>query len=178
MDMLSLPFMRTALAASLLAGNAVAILGTFVLMRRVSFSGLAVSQLAALGGVVGVLLQMHNTFLTALGLVFIGLAALSRLERLRGVPPEAWVAALYVLGASAAVLMLSKAPMGEAETMNVFFGNVLTLGRLEIVEAALLLAVILPLFALFFHKWVWMSFDPQSAEVSGCLLYTSDAADE
>lgn len=167
MDILSLPFMRTALLASLLAGNAIAVLGTFVLMRRIAFSGLAVSQLAALGGVIGILMHFHNSFVFALALVLAGLGLLPWLGRNRRVPPEAWVGTLYVLGSAMAVLLLARDPHGESHTLNVFFGNVLTLAGIEVVEAALLLAFVAPLLYAYFNRWVWVSFDVQSAEVAG-----------
>lgn len=170
MSFLEFPFMRTAFLVSLLAGNTVALLGLMILMRRTAFSGLAVSQLAALGGVVGILLGHHSSFGTAVVLVLMGLAILSRLARGRVVPQEAWVAALYVAGASLAVLILAKAPMGEAHTLNVFFGNVLTLGNLEIIESAILLAVTVPVMGIWMNRWIWISFDPQSAEVAGIKL--------
>ena len=72
MNPFALPFMQTALAASLLCGTALALLGVFILVRRVAFSGLAVSQLAALGTVAGVsVLALHGG---AAGLALLNLA--------------------------------------------------------------------------------------------------------
>ena len=170
MTFLDYPFMRLALAGSLLAGNAVALLGLFVLLRRTAFSGLAAAQMAALGGVIGIFLGHHSSFAAAVVLVAAALALLSRLARGRVVPAEAWVAGLYVAGAAVAVLILAKAPFGEAHTLNIFFGNVLTIGTMEVVEAGVLLAVTLPVILLWRHRWIWLSFDPQSAEVAGVRL--------
>lgn len=170
MNFLDYPFMRTALVVSLLAGNAVAMVGLFVLVRRTAFSGLAVAQLAALGGVIGILVGHHSSFGAAIVLVVAGLGLLSRLARGRVVPQEAWVAALYIGAAALAVLILAKAPMGEAHTMSVFFGNVLTLGRLEVLEAAGLFAVAIPALTLWRARWMWLSFDAPSAEVAGVRL--------
>jgi ABC-type Mn2+/Zn2+ transport system permease subunit len=168
MNPFELPFMRTALAASLLGGTALSLLGAFVLLRRVSFAGLAVSQLAALGTVAGVVLGLHfGAFGVALAFVLLGLALLGRFFRLRHIPQDAWVAALYVLGAGASVLILSKAPNGEAHTMDVFFGNILALGAAEIAEAAVLFALVAAVLGGWFHRWVWISFDEASARVAG-----------
>lgn len=169
MTWLSLPFVQAALAAGLLAGNALALTGAFILMRRVAFSGLAVSQLAALGTAVGVSIGAHNIGVagTALAAVAAGMLVQGRLTLLRSVPEEAWVAALYVGAAGAGVLLLSKDPQGEAHTMSVFFGNVLALGWLEVLEAAALLLAALALFGVWFRRWVYLFFDPESAEVAG-----------
>lgn len=169
MNPFSLPFMQTALAASLLSGTALALLGVFITARRVAFSGLAVSQLAALGTVVGVSVLSLHAGAEALALTFVGIGMwlLSRFSRTKTVPQESWVACLYVLGAGLSVMILSKAPRGESETLGIFFGNVLSLSRMEVWESlAMLLAVGLVLW-LWFHRWIWISFDPVSAEVSG-----------
>lgn len=168
MNPFSLDFMRTALAASVFAGTALSLIGIFVLARRQVFSGLAVSQLAALGTVVGILAGFHHgTLGVALLFVAGGLWASSRLGQRRETPSEAWVGALYVLGAGVSILILSKAPHGESHTMDVFFGNILTLGKWEVLESLFVLALTAVSLLLWFPRWVWVSFDPISAEVAG-----------
>ena len=169
MNAFALPFMRTALAASVLTGTALSLLGIFLTARRVAFSGLAVSQLAALGTVVGISLLDFHRGGGGLALVFVGLGMylLSRLSKTRTAPSEAWVAALYVLGAGAAVLVLAKAPRGESETLGVFFGNVLSLTPTEVGESLALALSVIVLTSVWFRRWLWIFFDPVSAEVSG-----------
>ncbi|HRY29793.1 MAG TPA: metal ABC transporter permease [Elusimicrobiota bacterium] len=168
MNPFSLPFMQTALAASLLAGTTLSLLGTFILARRQVFSGLAVSQLAALGTVVGVLVGLHyGASLLALAFVGAGMFFIARFSKIREAPSETWVAGLYVLGAGLAVMVLSKAPRGESETMGVFFGNILTLTNREIWESLVMTVLSAGILWVWFPRWVWLSFDPISAEVSG-----------
>lgn len=167
MSAFELPFMRTALAAGLLGGNALALLGAFVLLRGVSFSGLAISQLAALGTVVGAVLGLHfGGWVAALACVALGVGLHLVLGRARG-PEDAWVACLYVLAAAGAILVLAKAPHGESHTMSVFFGNLLALDSPEVFEAGGLFAAVLAVVAPWLHRWVWLSFDPLAATVAG-----------
>ncbi len=163
----SVRFMELAFGASLFTGMALSIIGLFILVRRISFSGLAVSQMAALGTVLGTLLGMHyGEFGFALAAVGIGMLVISRASRIRTVPHESWVACLYILCAGAAVLILAKEPQGESHTLNVFFGNVLALGAAEVWESLAVLAVTGAVIWAWFHRWIWLSFDPLSAEVS------------
>lgn len=168
MSAFEIPFMRTALAAGLLGGNALALLGAFILLRGVSFSGLAISQLAGLGTVIGAVLGLHfGGWVAALVCVAFGLAAfLVLVGRARG-PADGWVACIYVLAASASILILAKAPHGEAHTMSVFFGNLLALDAPEVAEAGGLLAAALLVLGPWLHRWVWVSFDPLAATVAG-----------
>jgi ABC-type Mn2+/Zn2+ transport system ATPase subunit/ABC-type Mn2+/Zn2+ transport system permease subunit len=168
MSFLELPFMRTAFAAGLLAGTALSVIGLFSATRSVAFSGLAASQLAALGGVIGVLLGLHaGASAMSWALVVAGLMALAFLSRSRKTSADSWVATLYVLGAALSVLILSKSPRGESEALGVFFGNILSLGSIEVWEAAGLFVVTAAGLALWFRRWVWLAFDPVGAEVAG-----------
>ena len=159
--------MQYALAASLMAGTALALIGVFILVTRVSFAGLAVSQLAALGTVVGTFYGFHyGEYGFALAFVGIGMILLSQISKTQRTPQEAWVACLYILGAGLSVLILSKAPQGESHTLNVFFGNVLSLGMPEIWESLSIFALSCIILVVWFYRWVWISFDPLSVEVS------------
>lgn len=168
MSFLELPFMRTAFAAGLFAGTALSVIGIFSATRSVAFSGLAASQLAALGGVVGVVLGLHvGASVFSWSFVVAGLIALAFLSRSRKTSADSWVATLYVLGAALAVLVLSKSPRGESEALGVFFGNILSVGNLEVWEAGVLFVLTLAGLALWFRRWVWLAFDPVGAEVAG-----------
>lgn len=168
MSFWELPFMRTAFAAGLLAGTSLSIIGVFSATRSVAFSGLAASQLAALGGALGVLLGLHvEASALSWVLVVAGFVALSFLSRSRKTSADSWVAALYVTGAALSVLILSKAPRGENEALGVFFGNILTLGAVELWEAAGLFVLTAAGLVLGFRRWVWLAFDPVGAEVAG-----------
>ena len=168
MQIFALPFMRYAILASTLAGMALSLIGIFVIARRISFVGLSVSQLAALGTVCSVMLSLHySEFAFALIWVGIGFYLLSLFSKKNWIPPETWVACLYILGAGMSILMLSKAPNGETHTLNVFFGNVLALGFVEVVEALAILGITLLLLWIGFYHWVWITFDSESAQISG-----------
>jgi zinc transport system permease protein len=165
---LDLPFMRIAFAAALLSGTTLSLVGIFSATRNVSFSGLAASQLAALGGVVGILLGLHvGASVFSGSFVLAGFVALAFLTRSRRTSADSWVATLYVLGAALSVLLLSKSPRGESEVLGVFFGNILSLGPLEVWESAGLFVITLVGLGLWFRRWVWVAFDPVGAEVAG-----------
>jgi ABC-type Mn2+/Zn2+ transport system permease subunit len=168
MSPFSLPFMWTALASGLLAGTALSLIGVFLTARRASFAGLAVSQLAALGAVAGIACGLeHGLMGASFLLAWAGMLLLPRLARRRRASEESWTACLYVLGAGLSVAVLSKTPHGEARAMTVFFGNVLALGPSEIWESAAMLAAAALFLGLWYPRWIWMSFDPASAAVSG-----------
>ncbi|MCB4757410.1 MAG: metal ABC transporter permease, partial [Elusimicrobia bacterium] len=147
----SLPFMQTALLASLLAGSALSLIGIFIFANRNTFSGLSISQFAALGAVIGALLGFHwGNFAVALLFVGCGIYFLNRLSRDARIPADSWIGSFYILGAALSVLILSKMAHGEADTMNIFFGNILSLDWTEVLESAILLLVSIGI--LLFHE--------------------------
>lgn len=164
----ALPFMRTALAAGLLGGSALAMIGVFTATRGLSFSGLAAAQWAALGTVVGVLAGFHlGANIISFVLVMAGAGGWALLARSRRVPPESAVATAYILAAGLAVLALSKSPRGESETLGLFFGNILALSSLEVWEALGLFLITSLGLILWRSRWVWGAVDPVAAEVGG-----------
>ncbi|MFN0116976.1 MAG: metal ABC transporter permease [Elusimicrobiota bacterium] len=173
-DFFNLPFIQTSLTASLFAGMALSLLGFFIVMKRLSISGLAVSQMSALGTVLGILIGNllsvefhHISFAPAFLAVLGSFSLLSILTRVKRISSEIWVSLFYVLGAAISILILSKAPWGEAHTLNIFFGNVLTLGKIEVVESIILFLMTVLILGSWFRRWTYISFDAQAAEVSG-----------
>ena len=159
--------MQIALAASLMAGLAMSWIGVFILVKRISFSGLSVSQLAALGTVIGVSLGLHYVnFGLALACVGVGMFLASQMAKTGRTPEEAGVACLYILGAGLSILILSKAPRGESDTLNIFFGNVLSLQIGEVLESLAILVLTTLILGIWFYRWVWIAFDPLGAEVA------------
>ena len=124
----------------------------------------------------GAVLALHlGGHMAAVAIVLAGLLLFYRLSREAGIPTDVWIAALYVLAAGASVMLLSKAPHGESNTMNILFGNVLALGRTEILEAGALFVLIAGAIALWLHRWVWISFDSLAAEVGGIRVHRWNA---
>jgi zinc transport system permease protein len=162
------PFFRTALAAGLLCGAALSLLGVFVVARREVFAGLTIAQLAGLGTVIGVVAGARGgTLAVALGVVAAGLWALGHLKPSARSPRDASLGAFYLMGAALSVLILSKSPRGESDTLTLLFGNVLAVGPAEVVKSAALLAAVAAALAWGLPRWIWLAFDPQSAEVAG-----------
>jgi ABC-type Mn2+/Zn2+ transport system permease subunit len=103
-----------------------------------------------------------------LALIFVGAGIFlaSQITAAGKIPQEAGLACLYILGAGLSVLLLSKIPRGESNTLSVFFGNVLSLGISEVWESLAILLITIFVLRIWFHRWIWIAFDPVSAEVS------------
>src|SRR5271169_1014512 len=124
-ELLSVPFLRHILIAGVLVAVGLAPLSVYVVLRRIVFAGAAVAEVASAAVALAVLLQVAP-FPVALVLTIVSFLALSRIVDSPRFPPEALIGILYAGGSAASVLLIAKAPRGEADILNILFGNILT----------------------------------------------------
>ncbi len=166
MDLLTIPFMRHIVIAGLLVALGLGPLSVYIVLRRIVFVGAAVAEISSAGVALAILLGLEP-FGVALVLTILTLLAFSKAADSPRVPLEALIGLIYAAGSAMAVLMIVKAPRGEASILNVLFGNILT------VPPALLWAMV-PTFALlgaiqyFAHKeFLIVAYDPDMARSLG-----------
>ena len=167
-----LPFLLMPFLASLILTGIHAYLGVHVVERGVIFVDLALAQIAALGAVVAILLNMDphgsGTYWISLAFTFLGAAvfAFVRGRRVR-IPQEAIIGISYAVASGAAVLAMSKAT-GETEHLkDMLVGNILAVSRSEVIRTAALYAVIGAFHFIFRKKFLLISTNPKKAEAEG-----------
>ena len=167
-----LPFLLMPFLASLILTGIHAYLGVHVVERGVIFVDLALAQIAALGAVVAILLNMDphgsGTYWISLAFTFLGAAvfAFVRGRRVR-IPQEAIIGISYAVASGAAVLAMSKAT-GETEHLkDMLVGNILAVSGPEVARTAALYAIIGAFHFLFRKKFLLISTDPKGAEAAG-----------
>jgi zinc/manganese transport system permease protein len=135
LDMLAIPFLRQALIASLLMGVMLAYLGIHVVRRRIVFVDLAIAQLSAVGVALAMVLEKDPV---GFSLIFTlgGAALLSLPAYERRIPQEAIMGIVYAVASAVAILIVAKMPHGEADILNLFFGNILAVTTNQIVFLA------------------------------------------
>src|SRR5712691_7950119 len=143
-------------------------LGLHVVERGIIFVDLALAQVAALGVCVAIALGAHPgqgnlSYLLSLLFTLLG-AALFSWTRFRHprVPQESIIGIIYVV-AAAATLVLSHSAEGDEELKNLLVGNILLVGRGEILRTAALYAVIGLVHYLFREKLLMVTFHEKAA---------------
>ncbi len=124
-ELIQVPFMRHILLAGVFVAAGLAPLSVYVVLRRIVFVGAAVAEVASAAVALAVLFQLAP-FPIALALTVTSFLALSRLADSQRLPLESLIGMLYAGGAAASVLLITKAPRGEANILNILFGNILT----------------------------------------------------
>ena len=164
---------REALYGSLIIAVTCALLGVYVVLRRIVFVGAALAQISSAGialaywlagmGIATALAQHPEALSLAITLASVAFFA----GAVRGpVPPDARIGVWYAVAASAGILLIAKAASGEAH--DIFLeGNILGITRSDTIE--LLVASVPVVFGQFlFHKeLLFISFDRETARTLG-----------
>jgi zinc/manganese transport system permease protein len=147
-------------------------LGMHVVRRGIIFVDLALAQVSALGATLGFLfgfgLESTQGYLFAVGFTILG-AAVFTLTRSREqvVPQEALIGIVYAVSASAAILVLSRAPEGGEELKSLLVGNLLFVDWPQIVTVLILYSIIAVLHFLARSRLLLISEDPAAAYARG-----------
>jgi len=166
MEVLKEPFLRYALVAGLLAGGVCGFLGAYVILRRIIFLGVALSEAAALGVALGLFVGW-NPEATASGLTLLTALLLSLSGRYRVLSQESLIGWAYVVAAGAAIILISKNPIAEAHGLDVVSGSLLYASGREIWQLGILAGAVLLIFIALHRVFIFVSFDKETARSMG-----------
>jgi ABC-type Mn2+/Zn2+ transport system permease subunit len=158
-------FMRAGFEAVLLVGLTCAVLGCFVVLRRMAFIGDAIAH-TALPGIVIAYLKGFSLFLGALGaglLTALGIGWLSSREAVR----EDTAIGVLFTGMFALGILLVRSTEGSRDFSNMLFGNILGVTTSDLILIAVITAIVLIVLALFYKELELTSFDPSYSAVVG-----------
>ncbi len=151
-------------------GGVCAYLGVFLILKRIVFVGAAISQLAAVGVVTGHLIGHwigidfeHLAFLFTIFGALIFWKTFSE----GSITKESLIGYVYVFAASMAIVIISKDPMAEAENLDLFSGNILFIGGIDLVLIAAICCPVFITHMVFYKEFIFVSFDPSTARTLG-----------
>lgn len=166
------PFIRYALIAGLLSSVSFGIIGSFVVVKRISYIAGAISH-AALAGIGGALYlrhaygiesisPLHGAVVAALAAAFIiGMVTTRYKER-----EDTVIGTIWAIGMAIGLLFISKTP-GYVDPMSYLFGNILLVGRQELYLILLLDLVVITIGILFYQQFLALSFDEEFTRLRG-----------
>ncbi len=162
-------FVVRAFVAGGIIGVICPLLGTFLVLRRLSLIAETLAHVALAGAAIGLFL---GRFPVAVAVVASAAAALA-LERLRASRRLEGDTALALILYSALALTVVLVSLGRGFNVDLFgflFGSVSTVGQSDVWATVALGAVVLVLVGLFYGELVRSTFDPELAAVSGVPL--------
>jgi zinc transport system permease protein len=167
-----LPFLRYALITGLLASIAFGIIGTFVVVRRISYIAGAISH-CVLGGIGAGLYMQHVVgipwFTPMLGAIIVALLAAAVLAgiSMQGTEREdSLIGALWAGGMALGFLFIAATP-GYFDPMSYLFGNILLITEQDLYFVIVLDIVVVLIVTLFYNKFLALCFDEEFARLRG-----------
>ena len=167
------PFMQYAVLAGILASVACGVVGTYIVVRRVTYIAGSISH-CILGGI-GAAVYLREvygwTFMTPLrgavaaallAAVIIGLVSMRAKQR-----EDTVIGAVWAIGMAAGILFIWKTPGYQADLMSYLFGNILMVTPEDLWLVAALDVAVIAAGILFYNPLLALCFDEEFARARG-----------
>jgi len=155
-----------ALAAGLLVASVCGVLGVFVILKRVVFIGITLSEMAACGIAVAMLIGIPPLAgAVVLTLLTVGLLALPFEDR--RLPRDAVLGVLFVAASSLSVLLVSHSGAGLHEIKALLYGDLILTSRRDAAAIAAVLIPALIYLVVFLRPTLYAFLDREAATVLG-----------
>ena len=165
-DPLQFSFMQQALLGTISVGILCAVLGTFVVLRKMAFIGEGLAHGSLAGLAIGYLLHFNLYFV---GNVYtVGLAMLiGYLHEKAKVSLDTAIGIIFSASLALGVALISGMKFYSQDLTGYLFGSVLSISAFDLKIMLAGTATILLLIFLFFKELVFCAFDAEMAEVAG-----------
>jgi manganese/iron transport system permease protein len=164
----ALPFMQRALIEALLLGVLGGVVSVFVLLRRLAFVSDALTHTVFPGVVLGYLVaQTRGIVWGALLFAVLSAVLLTALSANRRITEDATLAILLTGFFSFGVVLVSRRSSYTADLTTFLFGRILFVDHREIVETAVVGAVVVVALGLLAKEFLLRAFDPDAAAALG-----------
>lgn len=166
-------FLRMALLAGLLSGVACGVVGSYVVVRRISSIAGGISH-CVLGGIGAAeylrvvrgwhgLDPLHGALVVGvLAAVIIGVVGLRAKQR-----EDTVISSLWVVGMAAGILFLARTPGYASDLVGLLFGNILLVSKGYLFAVAALDVAVVLCAVLFYKQFLAVCFDEEFASVRG-----------
>ncbi len=165
-EFLSYGFVQRGLLAGSLVAVLCALLGVFLVLKRLSLIGDGLSHVCLTGVALGLLTQTSPLYMSVPVVLAASLGILKMMDKVK-IYGDAAIGIVSAAGLAAGILLTALAGGFNADLFGFLFGSILTVGRAEVLGCAVLLAA-LGLFLLFYYRdLLAASFDEAFARTRG-----------
>lgn len=155
-----------AIAAGFLIATACSLLGVFVILKRVVFIGIALSEAAALGVAAAIMFHIHP-FLGATVVTLATVAILAYPFERQRLPRDAVLGIIFVLASSLSVLLVARSGFGLHEVQSLLYGDLILTDRTDLAIILVTLLPVLVYLLVFIRPSLYTFLDREAARVMG-----------
>lgn len=153
-----------AVAGGFIIAGTCALLGVFVILKRVVFIGVALSQVAALGVAVAFIISLHP-YIGAAVLTLITVMLLSYPFESRRISRDAILGIIFVLASALSILIVSKSGFGLHEVQALLYGDLIFTSPQDLAVIAAALIPVTIYILMFLRPTVYTFMDREAAHV-------------
>jgi ABC-type Mn2+/Zn2+ transport system permease subunit len=150
-------FMQRAFVAALVVGTLCSTIGTYVVLRKLSFIGDGIAH-ASFAGIVIAYLRGVDFYLGAAVVAVLTAIGIGFVNRRGNVSLDTAIGVLFTGAFALGVFLMSRLPTYNVDLQGFLFGDILAVSRTDIVVIVL---------ALLYRPLLYTSFDPVVAQASG-----------
>ena len=166
LELLQFPFVQRAIISGLILGLLFAVLGVYVILRNMAFWGDGIAH-ASLAGIAFALFSGSQPLLWAIIVSVAFAVTIFFLERHTTLSNDALIGVLFTSFMALGVVILSFIPGYQPELISFLFGNILTVGVVDILIMSVVGSLIL-IFVYFNNRALALqTFDRESAYLAG-----------
>lgn len=170
LEILHYEFMQHAWVASILASIACGIIGTYVVVKRISFISGGISH-AAFGGIgLGYFLGI-NPMIGAMAFGLASAVGLGIISKKMDQHEEAVIGVLWSMGMALGIIFIYLTPGYAPELMSYLFGDILMVPIIDLIMMAVLDGMIITIVYLFYKEFLAFCFDEEFCAAMGVPVY-------
>ncbi|OPX35578.1 MAG: hypothetical protein B1H11_08905 [Desulfobacteraceae bacterium 4484_190.1] len=170
-EALQFEFMRNALVAGVLVSICCGIIGTLVVVNRISFISGGIAH-AAYGGIglafyTGISPTVGAAFFSVAVAMIMGVITLKNRQR-----ADAVIGALWAIGMALGIILIDLTPGYNVDLMSYLFGSILTVPKSDVWLMFPFDFILIAVIVIFYKEFVAMSYDEEFAFVLGLPVKT------
>jgi zinc transport system permease protein len=166
LEILEFGFMQRALIAGVAVAITTSVIGLFLVLRRNSLFGDALSHVAFGGIAIGLVVGIYPLW-TGLALSVAGALGITKLRQTVKIPADATVAILLSSGLALGILLVSASGGFTLDLFSFLFGSILLVSVNDTLAILALAGIILSIVIVLHKKFMYITFDEEQARVGG-----------
>jgi manganese/iron transport system permease protein/iron/zinc/copper transport system permease protein len=167
-------FFRRGLLAAVLIGGVAGLVGTYVVLRGMSYIGHGLSHAVFGGAVIAYVLGL-NFYVGAAVWGLLAAWLIHAITRRQGIRADAAIGVVTTASFAVGVVLISRARRFTRNFEAALFGNILGVTGEDLWVIAVVSVAAVVLVSLFYKEFLYTTFDPESAEVYGVPTRTAEA---
>ena len=165
-EILQYSFMQRALLSGVVVAATCSVVGLFLVLRRQSLFGDALSHVAFGGLAAGLFTSIYPIW-TALIVSVLASLGITKLRQSTKIPPDAAVAIMLSTGLAAGIILIGLSGGFNLDLESFLFGSILLISMQDQITILLLSAVVLVAIFKFYKQLMYITFSEDQAKVSG-----------